>query len=296
MKKIQNRNGWDKGGKVPESHKSTAIGWIVKRRLCAAGLALVTALAGAASGAYAQVAPEGRSAPVEQRVAVPPAPVADLAAFADSVASAPYRTLAERATGLRVVVSLSARELWLIDGADTLRSAPVGIGTGALLKFEDREWRFRTPRGRRTVQAKAANPVWVPPDWHYAELAHRLGYRLVPLEPGRAVVLGDRSRLLLRGGQVVHEQPGGVSETIPPGEEIVIDSTVFVPPLGSANRRIPGELGRYKLDLGDGYLIHGTRDPASVGTAATHGCLRLHDDDLEFLFRRVPTGTPVYVF
>lgn len=271
------------------------------RKQIVAALVCGIALLGAAPTAQGQTALPG--SPIGEHVgeaapAISPAavPLTSVAALTDSILAAPYRALAERATGLRLVVSLLDRRLWLIDGQDTLRAAPVGIGTGALLKFEDREWRFRTPRGRRTVHAKAKNPVWVPPDWHYAELAHRLGYPLAPLEPGRPVVLRDGSRLLLRGGQVVHERAGGAAETIPAGEEIVIDSTVFMPPLGSANRRIPGELGRYKLDLGDGYLIHGTRDPASVGTAATHGCLRLHDEDLEFLFRRVPTGTPVYVF
>ncbi len=49
---------------------------------------------------------------------------------------------------------------------------------------------------------------------------------------------------------------------------------------GTAHRRILGELGRYKLDLGDGSLIHGTPDQASVGSATTHGCLRLREADL----------------
>jgi lipoprotein-anchoring transpeptidase ErfK/SrfK len=83
---------------------------------------------------------------------------------------------------------------------------------------------------------------------------------------------------------------------LPPGEEIVFDGTLYVPPFGTANRRIPGELGRYKLDLGDGYLIHGTPDQSSVGTAATHGCLRLREADLRFVYERVPTGTAVYIY
>ena len=34
----------------------------------------------------------------------------------------------------------------------------------------------------------------------------------------------------------------------------------------------------------DGYGIHGTNDPASVGKAASHGCIRLIDADIEMVF------------
>ena len=48
--------------------------------------------------------------------------------------------------------------------------------------------------------------------------------------------------------------------------------------------------------LGDGVGIHGTPDTASVGRAATHGCMRLHDADIAWLYEHIPTGTHVYVF
>lgn len=215
---------------------------------------------------------------------------------ADSLAWTRARGQADAASGLRVVVSLVDRRLWLMDGGDTLRSAPVGIGTGEVLEHEGRRWRFETPRGRRLVRAKAENPTWVPPEWHYVELGRRLGYPVVALARGRETPLRDGSRLAVRGRYVVRLTGLRGVEIIPPGEEIVIDGTVFVPPFGTANRQVPSVLGAYKLELGDGYLIHGTPDEASVGTAATHGCLRLLPDDLRYLFERVPVGTPVYVY
>jgi lipoprotein-anchoring transpeptidase ErfK/SrfK len=33
-----------------------------------------------------------------------------------------------------------------------------------------------------------------------------------------------------------------------------------------------------------------------VGRAVTHGCIRLADDDIAWLFRHIPVGTPVYVY
>jgi hypothetical protein len=41
--------------------------------------------------------------------------------------------------------------------------------------------------------------------------------------------------------------------------------------------------------------IHGTADDASVGTAASHGCIRMHIPDVEELYDLTPLGTPVYV-
>ena len=44
---------------------------------------------------------------------------------------------------------------------------------------------------------------------------------------------------------------------------------------------------------GDG--IHGTADDASIGSAASHGCIRMHVPDVEDLYDRVQIGDPVYV-
>ena len=55
-------------------------------------------------------------------------------------------------------------------------------------------------------------------------------------------------------------------------------------------------LGAYALRLGlPGYLIHGTNKPYGVGMRVTHGCVRLLPEDIEELFGRVATGTPVQI-
>ena len=41
--------------------------------------------------------------------------------------------------------------------------------------------------------------------------------------------------------------------------------------------------------------IHGTNDPGSIGQAASHGCLRVANDVLTWLFREIPAGTPVEI-
>lgn len=241
------------------------------------------------------VAAQGRSAATEQ-AELRRAPVVASTPPTHSSAAAATRAPGERAPGLRILVSLDERTLRLMDGDSTLHVAPVGIGKGTTLEHAGRSWTFATPRGRHVVRAKAEHPVWVPPDWHYVELARQYGLALAHLRAGRDVRLGDGSRLRVRAGAVLRADTAGVEVVLPAGEEIVVDGTLYVPPVGTANRRIRGELGAYKLDLGDGYLLHGTGDPDTVGAASTHGCIRLRADDLALLFRRVPVGTPVYVY
>ncbi|HSF29301.1 MAG TPA: L,D-transpeptidase family protein [Candidatus Tectomicrobia bacterium] len=52
-------------------------------------------------------------------------------------------------------------------------------------------------------------------------------------------------------------------------------------------------LGQYWLGLSlSGYGIHGTIAPASIYQFQSHGCIRLHPDDIADLFARVAVGTP----
>lgn len=62
------------------------------------------------------------------------------------------------------------------------------------------------------------------------------------------------------------------------------------------SRRVPGELGNYLLNLGNGYLIHGTKREDLLGRPASHGCVRLGADDLKSLYEATPVGTEVYIY
>jgi lipoprotein-anchoring transpeptidase ErfK/SrfK len=57
-----------------------------------------------------------------------------------------------------------------------------------------------------------------------------------------------------------------------------------------------GMLGDYALGFGNGYFIHGTLYTRLLGQNITHGCIRLGDQDLRTLYRRVPLGTKVFIF
>jgi lipoprotein-anchoring transpeptidase ErfK/SrfK len=49
------------------------------------------------------------------------------------------------------------------------------------------------------------------------------------------------------------------------------------------------------MGIYDGAGIHGTSDDASIGSAASHGCIRMHIPDVEELYDQVPVGSPVYI-
>ncbi len=49
------------------------------------------------------------------------------------------------------------------------------------------------------------------------------------------------------------------------------------------------------LGFHDGAGIHGTDESSSIGTAASHGCIRMAIPDVIALYPLVPLGTPIYV-
>jgi lipoprotein-anchoring transpeptidase ErfK/SrfK len=49
------------------------------------------------------------------------------------------------------------------------------------------------------------------------------------------------------------------------------------------------------MGVANGVGIHGTGEDYSIGTRASHGCIRMHVADVVALYRRVPLGTPVLI-
>lgn len=75
-----------------------------------------------------------------------------------------------------------------------------------------------------------------------------------------------------------------------PGSAWAKDMPASIPP-GPSN-----PLGTRALDLNaSGIRIHGSSNNASIGTAASHGCMRMHMWDIEDLYPRVPVGTRVVI-
>jgi hypothetical protein len=197
---------------------------------------------------------------------------------------------------VRVLVSVQDRQLWVVVGGDTLQTAKVSVASGHELTYAGRRWQFETPRGVLKVLGKRTDPVWNPPDWHYAEVASSHGLQLKSLSRTGTTRLRDGSRLAVRDSVVGLIFEGDTTfNVLPVDEHIVFDETLFIPPVGTRNRQLVGELGRFALDLGDGYMLHGTRDQSSIGSDTTHGCIRLPDEVLEWMYRNIPVGAKVIV-
>jgi hypothetical protein len=214
----------------------------------------------------------------------------------DSLDWVKHKKLADNSKGFRVVVSLQDRRLRVIDGEDTVLTAPVAVASGQTLTYQGYTKTFDMPRGVRTVRGKDADPVWAPPKWLYIEVAAELGLKVrdIPLSgltmpDGRRLYVNDDNEI----GVITAEGP---QKFIDKNLHLIFDNILYVPPIGTENRKVNGTLGDYKLDLGEGFLFHGTPLQNSIGLAATHGCVRLRDDDIEWLYDNVPLRTRVYVY
>lgn len=76
-----------------------------------------------------------------------------------------------------------------------------------------------------------------------------------------------------------------------------IEEKKEIPLPGVPERKVEGEIGKYAIDLGFGYKIHGTKNEELLGRAASHGCIRLGADDLEYIFQISKVNkTFVYVY
>lgn len=145
---------------------------------------------------------------------------------------------------------------------------------------------FRTPIGRFRIQSKETNPVWVPPDWHFHEEARKWGLDAVRLQHGERI-----ADLYVRGRNVYSH-----GYELPAGKLIVRSGAVVIPPVGTRQREFEGVLGTHRLNLGDGYALHGTEAVGDLGRPVSHGCVRLHNADIAMLYEMANLGDEVVIY
>jgi len=199
-----------------------------------------------------------------------------------------------------IIISITDNRLWYRVKDSVVFETRVATGSGKVLEKGPggSRWKFETPRGRLKVLGKEEDPAWVPPDWHFVEQAEKRRLRLTKLVRGQSIKASDGSEITVVGSDVVRRTRGGAVETLDAsdGREIVVDDQLIVPPYGTNQRRYRGVLGTHRLILGNGYAIHGTNVPSSIGQSVSHGCVRLLNEDIAYLYEVVPVGTPVYIY
>lgn len=225
---------------------------------------------------------------------------AKLGATSDSLQRLLSDTTSSVANKAYIVVSIEEHKIWYKQGDSVLFEAGVATGSGKSMVSESggRQYKFDTPRGRLVVQDKEVDPAWVPPDWHFLEQARKRGLGMVRMERGQSIPTSDGGSIMIAGSDVVKRHPNGTTMalTAADGREIVANGNIIIPPFGVNQRRYKGVLGTRRLVLGDGYGIHGTNNPSSIGQSVSHGCVRMRNEDIERLFEMVPVGTPVFIY
>jgi lipoprotein-anchoring transpeptidase ErfK/SrfK len=76
----------------------------------------------------------------------------------------------------------------------------------------------------------------------------------------------------------------------------VSGGNMIIPPFGTRQRKYFGVLGTHRLNIGDGYALHGTNKPETIGQSVSHGCVRLRNEDISRLYSMVTIGTPVFIY
>ncbi|MGE5635744.1 MAG: L,D-transpeptidase family protein [Nocardioidaceae bacterium] len=158
-----------------------------------------------------------------------------------------------------------------------------------------------SPGASRTVTAPADV---IKPKVTRGELAARYPTLLVADRAGFQLRLYRRLRLVssytIAVGAVGYDTPAGMyhiqNKAVNPAWSVpnsawAGDLAGQVVPGGAANNPIKARwLGIY-----DGAGIHGTDAIGSLGSAASHGCIRMAIPDVIALYDEVPVGTPIYI-
>jgi lipoprotein-anchoring transpeptidase ErfK/SrfK len=221
-----------------------------------------------------------------------------ITALRDSVART-QRTNLPPAAAPVIIVSLAENRLWVRDGGEDIFTTRVASGSGRTLigSGRNQQYKFDTPRGKLTVRSKETAPAWVPPDWHFVEKAGKRGLGLLRMQRGTVIPVSD-GVITTRGSDVVKKLRDGttIPLTASDGRELIVGGRMLIPPGGTNARRYKEILGTHRLNLGDGYALHGTNAPTTIGRSVSHGCVRLRNEDIETLYKMIPVGTSVYIY
>ena len=89
----------------------------------------------------------------------------------------------------------------------------------------------------------------------------------------------------------IHE-PDGIDWCIP---ESMAEEPEYARDLARGKRCFEGALGRFALNIGESYAIHGTRDLSSLGRKESHGCIRARPEAVRRVWRYMREGDRVLI-
>lgn len=112
----------------------------------------------------------------------------------------------------------------------------------------------------------------------------------------------DRCLPKEKGGKCYYTEPGeyhvrwkvydpeGIEWCIPKSMEKEYASSI-----AQGKRCFRGPLGKYALNIGKTYAIHGTSNPASLGKKVSHGCVRTANQQMARIYSLMDEGDKVYI-
>lgn len=126
--------------------------------------------------------------------------------------------------------------------------------------------------------------------------------RIFPVAARIVVDLSERQLFAYRSGRLrlrARVAIGTARTPTPTGRYVVNERWLLANPHGAygvAALGISAHSNVLHHWVQDGPIgLHGTNEPWTIGRAASHGCVRLHNADMRRLFALAPTGTPVLI-
>jgi hypothetical protein len=180
-----------------------------------------------------------------------------------------------------------------------------GGRTGRAVDLRELREHARLQLRKPTAHRRAWGHIrWTRPAVRRRDLRRRIPTYVSVSRAGRTVRLFKH----LRVARVYRVAVGAAGYDTPAGLHHVlskqVDPTWYVPnrawagslagqTIGPGDPRNP--LKARFISLGGGVGFHGTADLASIGQAASHGCIRMTVPDVISLYNRVSVGTPVLI-
>jgi lipoprotein-anchoring transpeptidase ErfK/SrfK len=211
-------------------------------------------------------------------------------------------TLDDFIEGVGKNVNVPPRDASVTPTASSLQ--PVESQTGIEVRLHelraDLEEAVQSPDSR-TVEAEVDK---VKPDVTTDELAEKYPHYIVIDRANFQLSYYENLKLVktytIAVGQVGYDTPSGVysiqNKAVNPAWSVPNSDWAgslagTVVPGGSPDNPL---VARW-MGIVDGAGIHGTNDTYSLGSAASHGCIRMSVPDVIELYDQVPVGTPVYI-
>lgn len=164
--------------------------------------------------------------------------------------------------GYYLILDVGRHLLFLMKRDMLIYSDFFGSGKGSIL-VNGRRYNFSTPKKEFSITKIESRPWWIRPDWFWTEQK-----------------LSVPSQFITIPNHLNYYQAIRYYSNLSPEEQLRV-------------RKVPGVLGRYKIYLQDGVLIHyGT----GIGKNVSHGCIRVSSQTLSILFQYLKVGDPIYIF